>query len=114
MGQSGAYITLSIIIIMFSLFFGVILSCTVPLPSAVRPPAITFKVVFWIGVGWCMKSAIYGVTQHDALESIIACDVSFVHVLVDISTAIFRSSLFCMVDIFCRGKSSCSSDVVSC
>jgi hypothetical protein len=68
MGKSGAYITLSITNIMFSLFSWVILSCTVPLPSAVRPPVMPFKVVFWMGVGWCMKSVMYGVTQHDAPE----------------------------------------------
>jgi hypothetical protein len=51
MGKSGAYIMLSIINIIFSLFSWFILSCTVPLPSAVRPPAIPFKVVCWIGVG---------------------------------------------------------------
>jgi hypothetical protein len=51
MGQSGAYIMLSIINIMFYLFSWVILSCTVPLPSAVMPPAVPFKAVFWIGVG---------------------------------------------------------------
>jgi hypothetical protein len=38
-----------------------------------------------------------------------ACDVSFMHASVAIITAILRSSLFCMVDLFCRGKSSCSS-----
>jgi hypothetical protein len=61
-----------------------------------------------------MKSLMYGVTQHDAPKSMIACDVYFVHVLVAISTAILRSSLFCIVDLFCRGKSSCSSDAASC
>jgi hypothetical protein len=43
--------TLSIIRIMFSWFSCCILSCTDPLPSAVRPPAIPFSVVFCIGVG---------------------------------------------------------------
>jgi hypothetical protein len=79
MGHSGAYITLPMIKIMFSLFSWCILSCTVPLPRAVRPFATPFKVVLCIGVGWCRKSSIYGVTQHDAPESIMACDVSFVH-----------------------------------
>jgi hypothetical protein len=51
MVQSGAYITLSMINMMFSLFYWCILSCTVPLPRAVRPPDITFSVVFCIGVG---------------------------------------------------------------
>jgi hypothetical protein len=105
---------LSIISIICSLFSWVILSCTFPLSSAVRLPAIHFKVVFLIGVGWCMKSAMYGVIQHDAPASIIACGVSFVHVFFAISTAIFRSLLLCMVDLFCRGKSSCSSDAASC
>jgi hypothetical protein len=56
----------------------------------------------------------YGVTQHDAPESIMACDVSFVHAFDGISTAILSSSLFCKVDRFCRGKSSWSSDAASC
>jgi hypothetical protein len=94
--------------------FWVILSCTVPLPSAVRPPAVPFKVVFWMGVGWCMKSSMYGVTHQDAPESIMACDVSFVHMFVSISMAILSSSLFCKFDLFHRGKSSCSSDAASC
>jgi hypothetical protein len=51
MVQSGAYIKLYIINILFSVFSLVILSCTVPLSSVVRPPAILFKVVFWIGAG---------------------------------------------------------------
>jgi hypothetical protein len=49
-----------------------------------------------------MKSSINGVMQHDAPESMIACDVSFVHVFV---VDILSSSLFCIVDLFCRGKS---------
>jgi hypothetical protein len=61
-----------------------------------------------------MKSSMYGVTQHDAPESMIPCDVSFVHVFVAITNAILRSSLLCMVDLFCWGKSSCSSDAASC
>jgi hypothetical protein len=56
----------------------------------------------------------YGVTEHDAPESIIACDVSFVHAFVAISTAILSISLFCKLDRFCRGKSSCSSNAASC
>jgi hypothetical protein len=73
---------------MFSLFYWAILSCTVPLPSAVGPPAIHVKVVFWIGVGWCMISLMYGVVQHDAPESMIARVVSFVHVFIAIRTEI--------------------------
>jgi hypothetical protein len=61
-----------------------------------------------------MKSLMYCVMQHDEPESIIACDVSFVYAFIAISTAILRSSLFCMVDLFFRGKSSCSSDAASC
>jgi hypothetical protein len=114
MGHSGAYITLSMIKIMFSLFSWCILSCMVPLPRAVRPPAMPFKVVFCIGVGWCIKSSMYGVTQPDAPQSIMACYVSFIHAFVAISTAILISSLFCKLDRFCRGKSSCSSDAASC
>jgi hypothetical protein len=63
MGHSGAYITLYVINIMFS---WCILSCMVPIPRAVRPPVMPFKVVFCIGVGWCRKSLIYRVTQYDA------------------------------------------------
>jgi hypothetical protein len=73
-----------------------------------------FKVVFCMGVGCCMKNSMYGVTQHDAPESIVVYDVYFVHVFVAISTAILRSSLFLKFDRFCRGKSSCSSDAASC
>jgi hypothetical protein len=62
----------------FSLFSWCILSCTVPLPKAARPPDIPFRVVFCIGVGWCRKSSLNGVTQHDAPESIMVCDVSLV------------------------------------
>jgi hypothetical protein len=51
MGQSGAYMTLYMTNMMFSLFSWCILSCTVPLPRAVRPPVIPFSVVFCIGVG---------------------------------------------------------------
>jgi hypothetical protein len=36
----------------FSLFSWCVLSCTVPLSRAVRPPDIPFRVVFCIGVGW--------------------------------------------------------------
>jgi hypothetical protein len=114
MGHSGVYITLSMIKIMFSLFSWCILSCTVPLPRAVRPPAMPFKVVFCIGVGWCIKSSMYGVTQYDVPESIMACDVSFVHAFVAISKAILSSLLFYKLDRFCRGKPSCSSDATSC
>jgi hypothetical protein len=67
--------TFSMINMIFSLFSWCILSCTVLLHRAVRPPAIPFRVVFCNGVGWCMKSSIYGVTQHDAPESIMGCDV---------------------------------------
>jgi hypothetical protein len=103
MGHYGAYITLSMIKIMFSLFSWCILSCRVPLPRAVRPPAMPFKVVFCISVGWCRKSSMYGVTQHDVPESIMTCDVPFVHAFVAISTAILSSSLFCKLDRFYRG-----------
>jgi hypothetical protein len=51
MGQSDAYITLSITNMMLSLFSWCILNFTVPLPRAVRPPDIHFSVVFCIGVG---------------------------------------------------------------
>jgi hypothetical protein len=51
MGQSGAYMTLSMTNMMFYLFSWCILSFTVPLPRAVRPPAIPFSVVFCICVG---------------------------------------------------------------
>jgi hypothetical protein len=105
--------TLSMINMIFSLFYWCILSCTVPLSRAVRPPDIPFRVVFYIGVGWCMKSLIYGVTQHDAPNSIMACDVSLVHVFVAIRIAILRSSLFFKFEQFCNGKSSLSSDAAS-
>jgi hypothetical protein len=49
MGHSGAYMTLSITSIMFYLFSCIIMSCTVPLPRAIRPPGMPFKVVFCLG-----------------------------------------------------------------
>jgi hypothetical protein len=61
-----------------------------------------------------MKSSIYGVMQHDAPESMIACDVYFVHAFVAIRIAVFSSSLFWIVNLFCRGKLSLSSDAMSC
>jgi hypothetical protein len=114
MGHSGAYITLSMINIMLSLFSWCIFSCTFPLTRAVRPPAMPFKVVFCIDVGWCRNASMYGATHHDTPESTMACDVSFVHSLVAISTAILSSLLFCKLDWFCRGKSSFSLDAASC
>jgi hypothetical protein len=54
------------------------------------------------------------VTQQDAPESIIACDVSLEHALVAIMIAILNSSLFCDVDRVCRGRSSVLEDMVSC
>jgi hypothetical protein len=56
----------------------------------------------------------YGVTQHDTTELIVACDVSFVHAFVAISTVFLSSLLFYKLDRFCRGKSYCSSDAASC
>jgi hypothetical protein len=46
----------------------------------------------------------YGVTKHDAPESIMACGAFFVHTFVALSTAILRSSMSCEFDLFCRGK----------
>jgi hypothetical protein len=60
-----------------------------------------------------MKSSIYGVTQHDAPESIMVWGVSLVHVFVAMRIAILRSSLFCKFDWCCNGKSSLSSDAAS-
>jgi hypothetical protein len=54
------------------------------------------------------------VTQQDAPELIIACDVSVEHELVAIMIAILNSSLFCDVDQFCRGRLSVLADIVSC
>jgi hypothetical protein len=61
-----------------------------------------------------MKSSMCGVTQQDDPESIMACDVSVEHVLVAIMIAILRSSVFCDVDRFRRGRSYVLSDTVSC
>jgi hypothetical protein len=60
-----------------------------------------------------MKSSIYGVTQYDAPESIMAWDVSLVHVFGAITIAILRSSLFCKFDQCCNGESSLLSDAAS-
>jgi hypothetical protein len=94
-GQSGAYIIISIMSMIGSLLVWLILSCMVPHPKAVNPEAITFSVVFWIGLGWIKKSSRYGVTHHDAPESMIACVVSCVEAFVAINTAIINSLLFC-------------------
>jgi hypothetical protein len=61
-----------------------------------------------------MKSSMCGVTQQDALQSIIACYVSVEHALVSVMIAILRSSVFCDVDGFCSGRSSVLADIVSC
>jgi hypothetical protein len=105
--------TLSMIKVIFSLFSWCTLSCKVPMTRAVRPPGIPFRVVFFISLGWCRKSSMYGVTHHYAPESIMACDVSLVHVFVAIRIDILRSSLFCKFERFCNGKSSLSSDAAS-
>jgi hypothetical protein len=60
-----------------------------------------------------MKSSIYGVTPHDARESIMAWEVYLVHAFVAIRIAILRSSLFCKFDRCYNGKSSLSSDAAS-
>jgi hypothetical protein len=75
-------------------------SFTVPLSKAVRPLAITFRVLFCIGVGWFVKSCMYGVTQQDAPESIIACEISFVQALLAISIVIMINALFLSCDLF--------------
>jgi hypothetical protein len=61
-----------------------------------------------------MKSSMCGVTQQDAPETIIACYGSLEHALVAIMIAILRSSLFCEVGRFCKGRSSVLSEIVSC
>jgi hypothetical protein len=61
-----------------------------------------------------MKPSMCGVTQQDAPELIIVCDVSVEHALVAIMIAILRSSLFCEVERFCKGRSSALSEIVSC
>jgi hypothetical protein len=73
-----------------------------------------FKVIFCIRVGWCRKSSMYGVTQHDAPESIVLCDFSFIHAFVAISMDILSSLLFCKLNRFCRGESAWSLDAASC
>jgi hypothetical protein len=70
------------------------LSCMVPLPKAMRHPAIPFKVVFCMGVVRLKKSSRCGVTQQDAPESIIDCVISCVKALLALSMAIFNSVLF--------------------
>jgi hypothetical protein len=65
-----------------------------------------------------MKSAMFGVTQQDAPESIIACNVYLEHALVaimpHIMIAILRSLFFCEVDRCCKGRSSVLLEIVSC
>jgi hypothetical protein len=68
--------------------------CMVPLPKAVIPPAIPFKVIFCMGVGWFINSSRWGVMKQDAPDSIIACVISFVYVLLAMSMAIFSRLLF--------------------
>jgi hypothetical protein len=68
-GQSSTYITLFINNIVLSLFSWSILSCTVPLPSAVMPPATPFKVVYWCWLMyeivniWCYAARCSGVND---------------------------------------------------
>jgi hypothetical protein len=62
MGESGAYITLSIISMSSSWLSCFVRSCTVYMPRAVRHPAIILWVASCIDVGWFMKSLMYGAT----------------------------------------------------
>jgi hypothetical protein len=57
----------------------------VPLPKAVSPSAIPFKIVFWMGVGWFKKSSRCEVMQHDVPESIITCVIFCIEALLVIS-----------------------------
>jgi hypothetical protein len=41
-----------------------------------------------------MKYSMHGVTQHDAPESMIACDISFAQVLLAMIIAILSYSIF--------------------
>jgi hypothetical protein len=60
-----------------------------------------------------MKSSIYGVTRHDAPESIMVWDVSLVLVFVAMMIAILRRLLLCKFVRCCNGKSSFSFDAAS-
>jgi hypothetical protein len=55
--------------------------------------------VFCRGVGWFKKSSRYGVTQHDAPESMSACVNYCVEVLVAINITIFLTVL-CFYHVF--------------
>jgi hypothetical protein len=66
----------------------------VHLPKAASPPAIPFKVVFYMGIFLFNKSSRYGVMQHDAPKSFVDCVISCVEALLAISMAIFNSVLF--------------------
>jgi hypothetical protein len=83
----------------FLLFFYT-LSRMVPLPKTMSPPAIPFKVVFCMGVGWFNKSSRCGVTQHDVPESIIDCVISCVNALLAISMLFLAVSCFDHVFLF--------------
>jgi hypothetical protein len=93
MGQSGAYITLSINSMSGSWLSCFIHSCTVPLLRVVSPPDMPFRVVFCIGVGWFIKYLMYGVTQQYAPESTIACEISYAQALLNMSIAILSNAL---------------------
>jgi hypothetical protein len=80
----------------------------VPRPNDVKPPAISFSVVFWMGVGVIKKFSRYGVTKHDAPKSMMACVVSCVEPCVAIKIAIFKRVLFCNIDLYWIGA-FCSS-----
>jgi hypothetical protein len=69
----------------------------VPHPKVVKPSGIPFSVVFWIGVGFIKKTSRYGITQHDAPASMIACVISCVELLIVIKIAIFNSVLLCQI-----------------
>jgi hypothetical protein len=81
----------------------------VPLRKAICPPDIPFKVIFCLGGGRFQKLSRYGLTQHNATESTIACVNSFVEALVAINITNFNSALFSSCVIVCRGGTSSSS-----
>jgi hypothetical protein len=92
--------TLSIISIIVSLLFCLLLSCMIPLPKAVNPPYIPFNVVFCIGIGCCKKYSRCGVTSHDAPKSMTDCVISSVESFVAIKIDIFKSVLLCTFLLF--------------
>jgi hypothetical protein len=64
-------------------------------------------------VGWCKKSSSYGVTYHDAPESMIDCVISCAEAFIAIKIAIFNRILFWSCVLFRIGISPSLSSLIA-